>query len=164
MILARLAATRAKPTESTSPARLWAFPTTKPFFTMGRCNPSVSPSAATTAWLAASTPAGRLSAGHILYGGPEHAFIIQTAARCTVLAALPGGNGYSNAIAINAGGNVTGNALNSTDDYRAFLYNGTAMQDLGTLAGFDYSWGIGINDSSEVVGTVTQSTGPPITR
>ncbi len=93
-------------------------------------------------------------------GGPEQAFIIQSGGSMQGLGGLPGGNGYSNAIAINAGGNVTGNALNSTDDYRAFLYNGTAMQDLGTLAGFDYSWGIGVNDSSEVVGTVTQSTGP----
>ena len=67
---------------------------------------------------------------------------------------LPGGGNYSNALRINANGQVTGNALNSHGNYRAFLYDGT-MHDLGTLPGYDNSWGIGINDAGTVVGSVT---------
>jgi probable HAF family extracellular repeat protein len=57
------------------------------------------------------------------------------------------GEGY----AINASGQVTG-AANDGSHVRAFLYNGTTSQNLGTLPGDDTSWGYGINASGQVVG------------
>ena len=68
------------------------------------------------------------------------------------------------ALAVNAGGEVTGNALELPDVYRAFLYNGTSMLDLGTLADFDNSWGIGINHYNKVVGGVTIPVALPSTQ
>lgn len=63
---------------------------------------------------------------------------------------------------INASGEVTGFTLTSgtpvptLGPQHAFLYNGSSMQDLGTLGGLT-SLGIGINMSGEVTGIATTS-------
>ena len=48
-----------------------------------------------------------------------------------------GGN-YSAAKGINSSGQVVGNSLNASGFYRAFLYSGGSMTDLGTLPGLSY--------------------------
>ena len=61
-----------------------------------------------------------------------------------------GGYG-STAYAINASGQVAGDAETSAGQGHAFLYSNGTMQDLGTLGGTD-SQAYGINASGEVVG------------
>ena len=54
---------------------------------------------------------------------------------------------------INASGEVTGYSfLSSGSNYHAFLYNGSTMEDLGTLPNASYSVGYGVNASGEVTG------------
>jgi probable HAF family extracellular repeat protein len=54
---------------------------------------------------------------------------------------------------INASGEVTGYSfLSSGSNYHAFLYNGSTMEDLGTLPNASYSVGYGVNASGEVAG------------
>jgi probable HAF family extracellular repeat protein len=66
-----------------------------------------------------------------------------------------GGTG-SQAFGINASGQVVGQAYTAGDAaYHAFLYDGTTMQDLGTLPGGTTSIAHGINDSGRVVGEAT---------
>ncbi|MFN0183456.1 MAG: hypothetical protein ACKVQR_06510, partial [Aquabacterium sp.] len=63
-----------------------------------------------------------------------------------------GGN-RSNAAAINDLGQVTGFALRSDGNSRAFIWQrGTAMRDLGVIAGHAGSVGSGINNLGQVVG------------
>lgn len=70
-----------------------------------------------------------------------------------------------NANGVNAGSQVVGSSyLNSTDGQsavRAFLYNGTQMQNLGLLAGDNFSVARGINDNGEVVGGSYTAQGNP---
>jgi probable HAF family extracellular repeat protein len=68
----------------------------------------------------------------------------------TDLGMLPGDTG-SIGQAINAVGEVTGSSMQSNGVGHAYLWNGTAMQDLGTLGGSS-SGGSGINDHAEVTG------------
>ena len=68
------------------------------------------------------------------------------------------GGGVTNARAINASGEVTGDSTltESGDVFHAFLWSNGKMTDLGTLGGPD-SRGRAINDSGEVVGMATDS-------
>jgi probable HAF family extracellular repeat protein len=68
--------------------------------------------------------------------------------------------GELNAAGINASGEVTGTAQGV--EY-AFLYNGTTVQNLGTLGGDD-SFGYAINDSGEVTGASHTTGNGPSTR
>jgi len=61
------------------------------------------------------------------------------------------GGTYSEALGINASGEVVGESFTSNDVPHAFLYNATGMHDLGTLGG-PFSTGSGINASGQVVG------------
>jgi probable HAF family extracellular repeat protein len=61
------------------------------------------------------------------------------------------GDDYSCGYGINASGQVTGESVTTGVDGHAFLYDGTSMQDLGTLGGTD-SFGQDVNDSGQVVG------------
>ena len=55
-------------------------------------------------------------------------------------------------LGINNSGQVVGWGINSSGDYRAFLWSsGAGMQDLGTLGGTD-SYGHGVNSSGQVAG------------
>ena len=62
---------------------------------------------------------------------------------------------YSQAFAINSGGDIVGVSTNGFAPPRccqhAFLYRGGTMSDLGTLGG-DQSLGYGINDRLQIVG------------
>jgi len=79
--------------------------------------------------------------GHaFLYGGGS----------ITDLGTLPGGT-YSEGVAINALGQVTGTASSSLAPQRPFLYSAGGMTDLGSLGG-SYSAGLGINNSGQVTG------------
>jgi probable HAF family extracellular repeat protein len=73
------------------------------------------------------------------------------------LGALPGASD-SRGYAINNSGEVTGSSYIADGSAHAFLYNGTTMQDLGSLGG-DFSTGYGINDSGEVTGYSTNADG-----
>ncbi len=64
------------------------------------------------------------------------------------------GGSTSSAWAVNASGQVVGEAMNSAGSYRAFAYWKGTMIELGTLGG-DYSGAAGINDSAQIVGTAT---------
>ena len=71
--------------------------------------------------------------------------------RLTDLGAVNSTNS-SSGIAINASGQVTGDfSLVEVSGSGAFLWNGRAMQDLGTLGG-TYSQGAAINDKGQVTG------------
>ncbi len=62
------------------------------------------------------------------------------------------GGSYSEGVAINDSGQVTGYADTAGDAARhAFLWDGTTMQDLGTLGG-TRSEGVAINASGQVTG------------
>ena len=68
----------------------------------------------------------------------------------TELGTLGGANSY--AMAINNGGEVTGNAQLASGYSHAFASTpGGALVDLGTLGG-NSSYGYGVNDGGEVVG------------
>ncbi len=53
----------------------------------------------------------------------------------TDLGTLPGYTNRSYANGINSSGQVVGLVENASNAYRAFLYSGGTMQDLGTLGG-----------------------------
>jgi probable HAF family extracellular repeat protein len=66
------------------------------------------------------------------------------------------GGGFSMAEAINDSGDVVGMSLDSSGDYHAFLYNGTAMVDLNSLLPAGSGWDLinadGINSAGDIVG------------
>jgi len=68
------------------------------------------------------------------------------------------GGSTSHALAVNASGQVAGEAMNAAGNYRAFAYWHGTMIDLGTLGG-DFSSASGINDEAQVVGTATTAAG-----
>jgi probable HAF family extracellular repeat protein len=67
------------------------------------------------------------------------------------------GGGVTDATAINAAGQVTGNSALKVGGSRAFLWSNGKMTDLGTLPGGDFSAGRAINGSGEVAGSATDS-------
>jgi probable HAF family extracellular repeat protein len=67
------------------------------------------------------------------------------------------GGTFSRAFAVNISGQVVGDATTSTGAHRAFLYNGSSINNLGTLGG-SKSIGYGINDYGAIVGESTTST------
>jgi probable HAF family extracellular repeat protein len=90
-----------------------------------------------------------------LGGGPHAATSLDGAVKD--LGTLIDG-GWSTARGINGVGWVTGYASVSPSDVRAFLYDGSSMQDLGTLGGTD-SWGHAISNTGYVAGESTIGTG-----
>jgi probable HAF family extracellular repeat protein len=62
------------------------------------------------------------------------------------------GGTYSVANDINDYGQVVGTSFNSDGLYRAFLYDGGTMTDLGTLGGGGWSFAQGINNNGDIVG------------
>jgi probable HAF family extracellular repeat protein len=68
------------------------------------------------------------------------------------LGALLGGR-YSDAVAINDSGQVTGSFEIASGVTHAFLYSNEQVQDLGTLLGGSYSLGSNINNSGQVIGS-----------
>jgi probable HAF family extracellular repeat protein len=66
------------------------------------------------------------------------------------------GGGFSMAEAINSSDDVVGVSLDSSGDYHAFLYNGTAMIDLNSLLAAGSGWTLinadGINNAGDIVG------------
>ncbi len=97
---------------------------------------------------------------------PSHAFIWHaTTTGMLDLGTLAGD--YSYGTSINANNHVAGYSTITKDNGRvhAFLYNGKAMVDLGSLSGaaldLDYSYALGINIKDQVVGyTYLPSDGP----
>jgi probable HAF family extracellular repeat protein len=101
-----------------------------------------------------------------------------TAATTTYTMTDLGSLGYDTyGLAINAAGQITGYSYTSTEiqipcppqkygqpkkcfenPYHAFLWSNGTMRDLGTLGG-DFSTGVGINRSGEVVGTANTKSG-----
>ena len=75
--------------------------------------------------------------------------------RLTDLGALPAGHS-SEAVGINASGQVVGWSSSSTSLGEASLYSNGTIQDLGTLGG-TASYASGINDSGQVVGGASAS-------
>ncbi len=59
---------------------------------------------------------------------------------------------YTFSYSVNNAGEVVGSSNVSGGYSEAFLYSGGTMQGLGTVAGDDYSVGVGINDNGDVVG------------
>ena len=69
------------------------------------------------------------------------------------------GGTFSEGLAINDSGQVTGVASTAGDEAtHAFLWDGTTMQDLGTLGG-TYSRGVAINASGQVTGIAITADG-----
>ena len=74
--------------------------------------------------------------------------------------------GYSKAYAINNLGQIVGNS--STDEldeqgypiFSAFRWQNNVMSDLGTMPGFDRSSAVDVNDSGQIIGAVSNRTGP----
>lgn len=66
------------------------------------------------------------------------------------LGTLGGASSY--AAAINTSGQVVGNANIASGAYKAFLYSGSSLQNLGTLTGDLNSQALGVNDSGQIVG------------
>jgi probable HAF family extracellular repeat protein len=64
------------------------------------------------------------------------------------------GGSESSANAINAGGQVVGQATTTSGDSHAFLYSGGSMTDIGTLGG-SQSYANGINANGQIVGQAT---------
>lgn len=69
------------------------------------------------------------------------------------------GGTTSEARAINASGQIVGVSDTAFGDYRARLWDGGAVNSLGTLAGGSFSMANGINDSGQVVGASNTSSG-----
>ncbi|MBX9791381.1 MAG: hypothetical protein K2Y37_20870 [Pirellulales bacterium] len=76
------------------------------------------------------------------------------------LGTLPGYEGGSWAVAINGNGQIIGTSAQPDPGghAHAFLYDGGAMQDLGTLGG-DNSYAYGLNNGGQIVGTSTATDG-----
>ena len=72
------------------------------------------------------------------------------------------GGGYSEAVAINNLGQVTGLSATSGGETHAFLWEGGVMTDLGTLGG-QIAIPTAINDRGQVVGMSTLENGRPFT-
>ena len=70
------------------------------------------------------------------------------------------GPANSAAYDINRSGQIAGNLHDGSGFSRAFFYDGTTVQDMGTLPGDGYSTAGGLNDSGTVVGTSGPSGGP----
>ena len=75
---------------------------------------------------------------------------LATTFRITDLGTL--GGTFSQGVAINASGQVTGSSITASFESHAFLWDGTRMVDLGTLGG-PSSQRVAINDSGQVTGT-----------
>jgi probable HAF family extracellular repeat protein len=71
----------------------------------------------------------------------------------------PPGLAYAYAWDINAAGQVVGEGFNSAGEYRAFLYDGDAIRDLGVLPGFNASMALGLNARGDVVGILEPAAG-----
>jgi len=68
---------------------------------------------------------------------------------------------YSVALSINEGGQIVGEAVNSSDNFTATLFDPTGAGnniDLGTLGG-TYSEALSINDAGQIVGHASNSGG-----
>ena len=76
----------------------------------------------------------------------------------TDLGTLQGGT-LSNALAINAVGQVVGGANTATGATHAFLYTNGAMTDLGTLPGGTTSIANAINSAGEITGQSNTASG-----
>jgi len=75
------------------------------------------------------------------------------------IGALPG-RATSEAIAVNAGGDIVGYSADAAGARRATLWtSGGAVVDLGALAGGDMSQALAINNAGHIVGTSTSSVG-----
>ena len=84
-------------------------------------------------------------------GSTEHAFLYRHGAM-NDLGTL--GGGFSEGLAINSAGQITGDSETSSGDGpHAFLYSKGVMQDLGP------GYGLGINNSGQVVGTTDYAPG-----
>ena len=79
--------------------------------------------------------------------------------RITDLGDLPGGDDFSFAYEINAGGQIVGESKSSTGT-RAFLWDNGTMTDIGDLpGGADSSLALSINNNGQVVGYSEAGTG-----
>jgi probable HAF family extracellular repeat protein len=88
--------------------------------------------------------------------GFTHAFMYSSGAM-TDLGTLGGGD-YSSAHAINAAGDIVGDAVDAALATHAFLYSGGIMHDLGTFGGA--AGGYDVNDHGAVVGWAFDGTHP----
>jgi len=89
--------------------------------------------------------------------GALHAFLYTPGSGMTDLGTL--GGGTSNGYAINASGQVTGQAVKTGGVFHAFLYTpGSGMMDLGTLGGGS-STGYAINADGQVTGEAVTAGG-----
>ena len=87
-----------------------------------------------------------------LAGGGQHACIwTDPTGLPTGLPTFPGGDDYSQANDITNSGKVVGWAKHSSGDSHAFLWEGGALIDLGTLGG-DWSNAQAVNESLQIVG------------
>jgi probable HAF family extracellular repeat protein/T5SS/PEP-CTERM-associated repeat protein len=66
----------------------------------------------------------------------------------------------SAAYGVNDAGQVVGGSYDASANFHAFLWQGGAMQDLGTLGG-DYSAAEAVNENGQVVGTARLANGSP---
>jgi len=70
------------------------------------------------------------------------------------------GGTFCGTLGINSGGEVVGYSTTTTGDTHAFLYSGSVMTDLGTLAtSQSFSYAASINNAGQIVGTSQQSNG-----
>ncbi len=91
-------------------------------------------------------------AGYISYTAGTHAFLYNGSTTID-LGTLAGSTGTSHAQAINASGQVVGDASTAAGPIHAFLYSGGSMHDLGALGSpLGASVAYDINASSQVVG------------
>ncbi len=92
--------------------------------------------------------------------GVEHGFI-DIGGTITQLGDLGGGpTKATQAISINNLNEVTGYSTNATGAQHAFFYSNGTMVDLGTEGSYD-SYGVSINDSGTIIGTIQNVNGAP---
>ena len=106
----------------------------------------------TYAYPSAINNRGQVVGGSAILAGTEHAVLYSNGHIIDLLRTLPGGNEESEADAINNAGQVTGLFHTSSGLLHAFLYSSGNVTDLGTVPGFIYSTGKGINNEGQVVG------------